>query len=279
MGDEFGEGFAVFTNDVLSGNGIEFGDGFADGFLEEGFVAATGGEAQFDHACHREVSQPNEGGQSEFPRFDEVGQEGFANALYEDVFVQDGSCAEMLLEAGEDTVVHEPFHLEGDTGHGNEHFAATFEPHARGGTKVVVEHLATAGHPSLATVDLSQFITAGFENALHIIEGFFIFVKLAAKVFTEKVLGNVVFGRAEAAREEDGVGGVESLIDSIPDVLPVVAYNLGADNLDAYTCEETCHGGGVGIDNLPNKQFVTYVDYSSFHNAKVRKKKKTERIF
>ena len=281
VGHQFREGFEVFAHDILASDGIELRHGTVNLLLEQRavVVAAAGCEAQFEHARLRQVGQSDGGGQGELPRFDEVGQEGLANALDEDVLVDNLIGAEMGLQPGNDFGLHEIDHFERNTGHGDHHLALIVEPHARSRAEDVVDHGAAARNPCLLAVDGGELIAAGVKDALDVGKGFLVLVKLAVEEIAEGLLGDVVLGGAEAAGDEHHIAPFDAMTEVEIDVVGTVASDKGATNVDACGNEHLRHGAGICIDNLPNQQFVAYVEDSCFHDAKVRKKQKTERIF
>jgi hypothetical protein len=93
------------------------------------------------------------------------------------------------------------------------------------------------------------------------------------------VFGDVVLGGAQASSDQNGAGTMHGLVDGIPDILPVIAHHYSPHYFESCGGQESGHCGGVGVDYLPDKQLVTYVNYRCIHGAKVRKKQKSVRLF
>ena len=80
------------------------------------------------------------------------------------------------------------------------------------------------------------------------------------------MLGNIIFGRTQAARGENYICTRECLIQCFEYMFTIIMYGGNLIQFNPRLIEALCHPCRVGIYHLPNQQFIAYGNDFCFHS-------------
>ena len=169
----------------------------------------------------------------------------------------------MRFQARHHFVLHQVFHLVGDTGQRDYHLAVAFEPHARSRAVGVEQHRAAGRNHRLPAVEFVELDAAPFEHAFHMVGDPLVGHQFAAEHSGQGLFGDVVLGGAEPPGDDDDVGISQGAFHAPDDLCAVVAdRNLFVYD-DAGGVEVL--GYGVRIHDLADEDFIADGDDRCFH--------------
>ncbi len=83
------------------------------------------------------------------------------------------------------------------------------------------------------------------------------------------LLCDVVFGGSQTSGDEHHIAPLQTVTEVEINVCAVVSDDVSATHVYACGNEHLRHTACVSVDYLSNKQFVAYVEYCCFHDAKI----------
>ena len=120
-------------------------------------------------------------------------------------------------------------------------------------------------------VYLGDFISPLTEEGLNIAESIFIEHQFCIEKLTNGLFGDVVSGRSDTPADQDQIGTVLSISQSLKDVFTLIRNYRELKHLEPNPVQLLRHPGCVGIDNLSNEDLIADVDDLDLHGTKVQK--------
>ena len=144
----------------------------------------------------------------------------------------------VLGQPGKNPVRHEVFHLERHPRQGYIHAARVVaplfvKPHAGCGAPVVLHVNGVGGQVGLSAVEVGHGATAFLKKARYQCQCSFVAHHTYPKIGAECFLGDVVFGGAKPARNDNDIGPVAGFVESLQNSPGLIANGCFTNHADA----------------------------------------------
>ncbi|MPN17686.1 hypothetical protein SDC9_165041 [bioreactor metagenome] len=119
------------------------------------------------------------------------------------------------------------------------------------------------------------------KEAVDVLKDAFVKNQIGIEIVAKRFLGNIILGGANPTCHQQYICPGKSRIKGFYNILRLVADRCNRNNFKSLPGKLCCHPGGIGIDNLSNKDFIanSYDFYFHFHILNSCKIKKLFRFF
>jgi hypothetical protein len=116
---------------------------------------------------------------------------------------------------------------------------------------------ARRGHQGLLSIDFEHGQPPTLKKLGDALQGRLIHNQIGVEVFTQRMLGNVIFCGAQATCHDDDVASCRSFVERSCYFIRVIGYYDGAVHLNANRIQLFAQPSGIGINSLAYQQLIT----------------------
>jgi hypothetical protein len=99
----------------------------------------------------------------------------------------------------------------------------------------------------------------GCDNAAYIFQSLLILIKFASEKITQSLLGDVILGGTEAARNQNGIADRKSMAKIFFNIFGQITDGEDSGNRHSRLREHLRHLRRIRINNLSYKEFISYI--------------------
>ena len=123
----------------------------------------------------------------------------------------------LLMQLRQYGFCHNGCHFLRNSRHGHKHFSFFFEPADRCASHRIVDNRAIFGNHCLALVQRIHRYFSG-KHSFYVFKYFFTEYQFRMKVFTESLLGDIIFCRAQSSGHQDNIHPFHRIIYCLHDL-------------------------------------------------------------